>query len=211
MGCLFNLNSKVSLVTGAARGIGREIALALAKNGSNVIITDVADSIFDVAKQIESLKVKAFPLKCDVSDFAQVEAVAKKVFESFEKVDILVNNAGVYPYKAFTEMSVEDWNQVLRTNLDGTFNFTRIFIPQMIKQHYGKIVNIASIAGANVGFSNLVHYSASKAGIIGFTKSLALEVAHNCINVNAIAPGPIDVGTIAANPEMYQPSSIFSK
>jgi 3-oxoacyl-[acyl-carrier protein] reductase len=199
------LNGKISLVTGAGRGIGREIALSLAKNGSDVVLTDVADSIFEVAKQIEALNVKALPLKCDVSDYTQVSAVEKKVSETFGKLDILVNNAGIYPYKAFPEMSVEDWNKVLHINLDGTFNVTRNFIPQMIKQHYGKIVNIASVAGSFVGFSNLVHYSASKAGIMGFTKSLALEVAQHGINVNAIAPGVIDVGGAAANPEAYAP------
>ncbi len=199
-----NLNDKVSIVTGAGHGIGREIAFALAKNGSDVILTDIEDTIFDVSKQIEALNVKALPLKCDVSNFMQVEEISKEVFESFEKVDILVNNAGIYPYKSFIEMSVEDWAKVVNTNLNGVFNFTRIFIPQMIKRHYGKIVNIASIAGINVAFSNLVHYSASKAGVLGLTRSLAFEVANNCINVNAIAPGPIDVGSIAANPEMYQ-------
>ncbi len=191
---MVDLKDKISLVTGAGRGIGREIALTLARNGADVVLTDISDDIFEVAKQIESLNVKALPLKCDVSDYSQVAAVEKQVSEIFKKLDVLVNNAGIYPYKAFADMTPEEWRQVLRVNLDGAFYFARVFIPGMLKQHYGKIINIASIAGAVVGFSNLVHYSASKAGMVGFTRSLALELAPYNVNVNAIAPGAIDVG-----------------
>ena len=201
---MVNLKGKVAIVTGAGHGIGREIALSLARNGADVIITDITDAIFEVGKQIEALGFKALPIKCDVSDYEQAKDAEKQVAEKFERVDILVNNAGIYPQKAFLDMTGDDWNKVLRVNLNGVFHCTKAVIPKMVRQRYGKIVNIASIAGAVVGFQNLAHYSASKAAIAGFTKSLALEVAQYGINVNAVAPGPIDVGDMAANTEIYQ-------
>jgi 3-oxoacyl-[acyl-carrier protein] reductase len=201
---LINLKGKVAIVTGAGHGIGREIALSLARNGAEVVVTDVTDAIFEVGKQIEALESKALPLKCDVTDLEQAQDVEEKVIGKYERIDILVNNAGIYPQKAFLDMTADDWNKVLRINLNGVFHCTKAVIPKMVKQKYGKIVNIASIAGAVVGFQNLVHYSASKAAIAGFTKSLALEVAQYGINVNAVAPGPIDVGDMAANTEIYQ-------
>lgn len=191
---MVDLKGKVAIVTGAGHGIGKEIALALARAGADIIITDVSDTVFEVGKQIEALKSKALPIKCDVSKIEQADDVKNKVLEKFEKIDILVNNAGIYPQKAFLEMTNDDWNKVMHINLDGVFHCTKVVLPSMVKQKYGKIVNIASIAGAVVAFSNLVHYSASKAAVAGFTKSLALEMAPFGINVNAIAPGPIDVG-----------------
>ena len=200
-----DLKDKVAIVTGAGHGIGREIALSFARNGVDVVITDITDAILEVGKEIEALKSKVLPIKCDVSDLEQAKGVEEQVLKKFEKTDILVNNAGIYPQKPFLEMTVEDWSKVLHINLDGVFHCTKVVIPRMIKQKYGKIVNIASIAGAIVGFSNLVHYSASKAAIVGFTKSLALEVSQYGINVNAVAPGPIDVGDlIQANPTIYE-------
>jgi len=201
---LANLKGKVAIVTGAGHGIGREIALSLARNGAEVVVTDVTDAIFEVGKQIEALGSKALPIKCDVTELEQAQDVEEKVIGKYERIDILVNNAGIYPQKAFLDMTADDWNKVLRVNLNGVFHCTKAVIPKMVKQRYGKIVNIASIAGAVVGFQNLTHYSASKAAIAGFTKSLALEVAQYGINVNAVAPGPIDVGDMAANTEMYQ-------
>ena len=201
---LVDLKGKVAIVTGAGHGIGREIALSLARNGAEVVVTDVTDAIFEVGKQIEALGSKALPIKCDVTDFEQAQDVEEKVVGKYERIDILVNNAGIYPQKAFLDMTADDWNKVLRINLNGVFHCTKAVIPKMVKQKYGKIVNIASIAGAVVGFQNLAHYSASKAAIAGFTKSLALEVAQYGINVNAVAPAPIDVGDVAVNTEMYQ-------
>jgi 3-oxoacyl-[acyl-carrier protein] reductase len=201
---LVDLKGKVAIVTGAGHGIGREIALSLARNGAEVVVTDVTDAIFEVGKQIEALGSKALPIKCDVTDFEQAQDVEEKVVGKYERIDILVNNAGIYPQKAFLDMTADDWNKVLRINLNGVFHCTKAVIPKMVKQKYGKIVSIASIAGAVVGFQNLAHYSASKAAIAGFTKSLALEVAQYGINVNAVAPGPIDVGDVAVNTEMYQ-------
>jgi len=201
---LVNLKGKIAIVTGAGHGIGREIALTLARNGAEVVVTDVTDAIFEVGKQIEALGSKATPIKCDVTEPEQAQEVEEKVVAKYERIDILVNNAGIYPQKAFLEMTAEDWNKVLRINLNGAFHCTKAVLPKMVKQKYGKIVNIASIAGAVVAFPNLVHYSASKAAIAGFTKSLALEVAQHGINVNAVAPGPIDVGEMAADTEAYR-------
>jgi 3-oxoacyl-[acyl-carrier protein] reductase len=198
---MISLNGKVAVVTGAGHGIGREIALSLAKAGAKLVITDISDMIFDVAKQIEEVKSEALPIKCDVSSLEQAEGVRETILAEFGKIDILVNNAGIYPQKSFLEMTNEDWNRVMHINLDGVFHCTKAVLPLMIKQNYGKIVSIASIAGAIVGFTNLVHYSASKAAIVGFTKSLALETAPFGININAIAPGPIDVVEVGQMPE----------
>jgi 3-oxoacyl-[acyl-carrier protein] reductase len=196
------LNGKVAIVTGAGHGIGREIALSLAREGAEVVVTDVSDEIFAVGKQLEVLGAKVFPVKCDVTDLKAAESIGETVVGKYEKIDVLVNNAGIYPLKPFLEMTSEDWNRVLSINLNGVFHCTKAVIPKMVQQKYGKIVNIASIAGAVVGFFNLTHYSASKAAIAGFTKSLALELAQYGINVNAIAPGPIDVGGMPAESEI---------
>jgi 3-oxoacyl-[acyl-carrier protein] reductase len=201
---LANLEGKIAIVTGAGHGIGREVALALARSGAEVVVTDVSDEIFEVGKQIESVGTKAFPLKCDVTDATEAVTIEEKVVGKYERIDILVNNAGIYPQKAFLEMTIDDWNKVIRINLNGVFHCTKAVIPKMVEQRYGKIINVASIAGAVIGYMNLAHYSASKAGIVGFTKSLALEMAHYGININAIAPGPIDVGVMPADSEILQ-------
>ena len=201
-----NLKGKVAVVTGAGHGIGREIALSLAQSGAEVVVTDVSDEIFEVGKQIESLGSKALPIKCDVTELDQAAMVEEQVAGKYERIDILVNNAGIYPMKPFLEMTDNDWNRVLHINLNGAFHCTKAILPKMVKQRYGKIVNIASIAGAVVAFQNLAHYSASKAAIAGFTKSLALEMAPYGININAVAPGPIDVGAMTPDSEMYKQS-----
>lgn len=201
---MVNLNGKIAIVTGAGHGIGKEIALNLARSGAEVVITDVSDKIFEVGKEIESIGSKAFPVKCDVTDSKEAVAIEDKVLGKYERIDILVNNAGIYPQKPFLEMTNEDWNKVIGINLNGAFHCTKAVIPKMVEQKYGKIVNIASIAGAVIGYMNLAHYSASKAGIVGFTKSLALEMAQYKININAIAPGPIDIGGIPAGSEIVQ-------
>jgi 3-oxoacyl-[acyl-carrier protein] reductase len=196
------LNGKVAIVTGAGHGIGREIALGLAGEGAEVVVTDLSEEIFKVGKEIEALGAKTLPVKCDVTNLQAAESIEETIVGKFERIDILVNNAGIYPQKSFLEMTEEDWTKVLGINLNGVFHCTKAVIPKMVEQRYGKIVNIASIAGAVVGFYNLTHYSASKAAIVGFTKSLALEMAQFGINVNAIAPGPIDVGGMPTGSEI---------
>ncbi len=201
---MFDLIGKVAIVTGAGKGIGREIALTLARNDAQVVVTDVSEEVFNVSKEVESFGGKALAFKCDVTDPQQARNIEEKVVGKLERIDILVNNAGIYPMKSFLDMSFSDWNQVMQVNLNGVFHCTRAVLPKMIQQKYGKIVNISSIAGAVVGFQNLVHYSASKAAIVGFTKSLALELAQYGINVNAVAPGAIDVGTLPVGSELLQ-------
>ncbi len=199
---MVNLKGKVAIVTGAGRGIGKEIALNLARAGADVIVTDVADTVFETAKEIEALNVAVLAVKCDVSNLEEVQNTQKQALDKFKKVDILINNAGIYPQKPFLEMTATDWSTVVRINLFGTFYFTKAFISGMAERKYGKIVNLSSISGPVVAFPNLVHYSSTKAAIAGFTKSLALEMAPHGINVNAVAPGPIDVGGMQADEAM---------
>ena len=185
------LKNKVAIVTGAAQGIGKGIALALAKEGANVIVTDIKDTS-SFAKELESMGIKSLSIKSDVSNGEEVEKMVKEVVRKFGKIDILVNNAGIYPFVSLIEMKEEDWNKVIDINLKGVFNCTKAVIPEMIKAKSGCIINISSIAGSVIGYSNLVHYSSSKAGIIGFTRSAALELSQYGIRVNAIAPGAIE-------------------
>jgi 3-oxoacyl-[acyl-carrier protein] reductase len=199
---MVDLKGKVALVTGAGRGIGKEIALNLARADADIVVTDVADTVFETAKEIEALNVAALAVKCDVSKLEEVQNTQKQALEKFKKIDILINNAGIYPQKPFLEMTDADWTKVMLINLFGTFYFTKTFLPGMVERKYGKIVNLSSISGPVVAFPNLVHYSSTKAAIAGFTKSLALEMAPYSININAVAPGPIDVGGMQADEAM---------
>lgn len=201
---MVDLKGKVALVTGAGHGIGKEIALSLAKAGADVAVTDIADSVFDVAKELEALNVNVYAVKCDVSNFAEAENAKNKLLQKLGKIDILVNNAGIYPQKPFLEMTQDDWDKVIHINLNGVFHCTKVILPGMVTRRYGKILNLSSISGPVVAFPNLVHYSASKGAISGFTRALALDMASYGINVNAVAPGPIDVGGVEANQEMYR-------
>jgi 3-oxoacyl-[acyl-carrier protein] reductase len=185
------LQDKIAIVTGAGRGIGRGIALALANEGCKVVVSDVTDTAQDVVKEIENMGSDALAVKCDVSNFQETSQMAKTAIEKFGRVDILVNNAGIYPFKSLLEMEEKDWDNVLSINLKGVFNCTKAVLPRMIEQKSGSIINIASIAGAVVGYANLVHYSASKGGVLGFTRAASLELAQHGIRVNAIAPGAI--------------------
>jgi len=196
--------NKVALVTGAAMGIGREIALRLASEGAGLVLFDLSEKIHGVVDEARKLGVEALGVTGDVSRRVDVERLVSEAVKVFGKIDILVNNAGIYPFKPFLEMSEDDWDRVINVNLKGTFLVTRQVAPLMVKQRYGRIINISSIAGL-VGFPALSHYCASKAGIIGFTRALALELAPYNITVNAIAPGPTETaGTKASTPQALE-------
>lgn len=187
------LTGKIALVTGAGRGIGREIALTLAKNGATVIVNynGSKESADAVVAEIEKNGGSAEAVQCNVSDFAACEEFVKQVLAKYKKVDILVNNAGVTRDNLIMRMSEDDYDAVLDTNLKGAFNMIRHLSRSFIKQRSGKIINISSVSGV-LGNAGQANYSASKAGLIGLTKSVAREFASRGINVNAVAPGFID-------------------
>ena len=191
------LADKVAVVTGAGRGIGRAVALAYARMGADVAcVSRTEENSAKVAAEVEALGRKAWALAVDVSDTAAVDAAAKEILESAGRVDILVNNAGVTRDNLLMRMSEEEWDTVINTNLKGAFNFTRAFSRPFIRQRSGRIINIASVIGL-IGAAGQSNYAASKAALIGFTKSVAKELAPRGITVNAIAPGFIETDMTA--------------
>jgi 3-oxoacyl-[acyl-carrier protein] reductase len=191
------LKGKVALVTGGARGIGKAIALGLARAGADIAVADVnLEEAQNTAREIEALGVKSMALSMDVTDFAKVEEEVNKILDKFSKVDILINNAGIAKDNLLLRMSQQDWDAVLTVNLKGAFNCIKAVSRPMIKQRSGKIVNIASIIGI-IGNPGQANYSASKAGLIALTKTAAKELASRNINVNAIAPGFIQTDMTA--------------
>ena len=193
-----SLFNKVAVVTGAGRGIGRAVALAYAKMGADVVcVSRTEENSAKVATEVEALGRRAWAVAVDVSDTAAVDAAAGKILDDAGRVDILVNNAGVTRDNLLMRMSEEEWDTVINTNLKGAFNFTKALTRPFIKQRSGRIINIASVIGliGNAGQSN---YAASKAALIGFTKSVAKELAPRGITVNAIAPGFIETDMTAS-------------
>lgn len=184
-------NQKVSLVTGASQGIGEAIAEELGKEGATVILVDIQkDKLEQVARRLSDQGIKALPYEADVTHFDHVSAVTEAVVKELGKIDHLINNAGITRDSLLLRMKEEDWDLVLAVNLKGAFNFSRAVLKHMISARYGRIVNISSVVGLMGNFGQ-TNYAASKAGLIGFSKSLAREVAARGITVNCVAPGYI--------------------
>ena len=200
-----SLTGQVAIVTGASRGIGKAVAQALAAEGATVIINynGSAEAAEAVAADIRSQGGMAEAVKCNVADFAESEAFVKAVTEKYGRVDILVNNAGITRDNLIVRMTEEEFNAVLDTNLKGAFHMIRHLTKTFMKQRYGKIINISSVSGI-VGNAGQANYSASKAGLIGLTKSVARELASRNICVNAVAPGFIRTDMTDKLPEAVQ-------
>ena len=202
--CELALEGKVVLVTGGARGIGKEIAMIFAKEGANIAICDVnLEEAEKTAKEIQDLGRESLAFKADVTDSNQVQAMVDKILDKLSKIDILINNAGITKDNLLLRMSEEEWDKVIAVNLKGTFICTKLVSKVMLKQRSGKIVNLASIIGI-MGNAGQANYAASKAGIIGLTKSVAKELASRNICVNAIAPGFIRTDMTSKLPEEVQ-------
>jgi NAD(P)-dependent dehydrogenase (short-subunit alcohol dehydrogenase family) len=200
---MMKLEGKVAIVTGGARGNGLAAARCLAQEGADIAIADICcdmptvpyplstgETLNNAVEEIEKLGRKAIGIECDVRKAADVEAMVKKVVETLGKVDILVNNAGIATLEALVDMSEEAWDDMLDTHLKGAFLCCKHVVPLMIEQHSGKVINISSVGGLR-GFGMGAHYCAAKHGIIGLTKSLAMETADHNINVNAVCPGTV--------------------
>lgn len=188
------MDKKVAFITGGSRGIGKEIARKFAENGYNIVVNYVSDKT-DVAKLQNELSqngnVEILCVKGDVTDFSKCEEMVRSVVEKFGRIDVLVNNAGITKDNLLMRMKEEDFDRVIDVNLKGTFNMTKNVISYMMKQRNGRIVNISSVVGVS-GNAGQTNYAASKAGIIGFTKSVAKELASRNILANAVAPGFIE-------------------
>ena len=196
-----DLKNKVAIVTGSARGIGRAIALKFAEAGANLIITDISEEFGKkVVEEIQNLGRDAIWIKADISKSEDANDLIQKSLEKFGKIDILVNNAGITRDNLLMRMSEEEWDSVIAVNLKGAFNCIRAATKTFMKQRYGKIINMASVVGqmGNVTQSN---YAASKAGLIGLTKSVAKELSSRNILVNAVAPGFIETEMTSMLPE----------
>ena len=196
------LKGKNVIVTGATRGIGKEIALTLAQNGANIAINyrNYNDEIVELINALKEFGADVLAIKCDVSKSNEVENFVSEIKNHFSSIDILVNNAGITKDGLILRMKDQDFDDVLNVNLKGTFNTTKFVSQVMFKQKHGKIVNISSVVGliGNAGQSN---YSASKAGVIGFSKSVAKELASRNININVVAPGYIDTDMTKSLPD----------
>ena len=199
------LEGRVAVVTGAASGIGEAIAIAFAREGADIVIADRVDEAA-AARVLEGVAGhgrRGLFVRTDVADEAGVNAMAESALAHFGRVDILVNNAGIFTESLVETMTVDEWDRVLATNLRGTFLCSRAFLGHMLERGDGRIINIASQLG-QIGGAAVAHYSASKAGVIGFTKALAREVSHRGVLVNAIAPGPIETPLLESETEEWR-------
>lgn len=196
------IKNKNAIITGGVRGIGKEIARTLAENGANIAINyrNFNDEIKAFVEELEANGVKVLTFKCDVSNEEEVEAFINEVKNTFGSIDILVNNAGITKDGLLLRMSEKDFSDVIDVNLKGTFNMTKAVSSIMVRQRFGKIINISSVVGV-AGNAGQCNYAASKAGVIGFSKSIARELASRNINVNVIAPGYINTDMTKVLPD----------
>ena len=196
------LENKVALITGAGRGIGKAIALRFAQEGCNIAFTDIAlnDVVMETKKELAALGVKVKAYASNAANFEETHQVVDEIVKDFGRIDILVNNAGITKDTALKRMTEEQWDAVINVNLKSVFNFTKAVQPVMWKQNGGSVINMSSVVGVS-GNANQCNYSASKAGIIGFTKSAAKEMGVRNIRHNAIAPGFIITAMTNALPE----------
>lgn len=203
------LTGKIAIVTGASRGIGREVALTLAARGATVIVNynGSAARAEEVVKEIEAAGGKGEAVQCNVSDYEKAAELLNYVIKQYGRVDILVNNAGITRDNLLMKMSEEDFDAVLDTNLKGAFNCIRHVARQMLKQKAGRIINMSSVSGV-LGNAGQANYCASKAGLIGLTKSVARELASRGITVNAVAPGFIDTEMTQVLPEAVKDAAV---
>lgn len=208
---MMKFEGKTAIVTGGSRGIGRAICLELAAGGANVVLCYAGNEAAarETARDIEALGAKVLAVRCDVADAAQVDALVKAAVEAFSRIDILVNNAGITRDNLLMRMSEADFDAVIDANLKGTFLCMKAVSRLMLKQRYGRIVNLSSVVGLR-GNAGQVNYAASKAGVIGMTKSLAKELASRGVTVNAVAPGFIETDMTAALPEAAQAAALGS-
>jgi len=198
-----NFEGRAALITGAGRGIGKTIALKLAVSGADTILVDMSPEMEDVRKEIEGMKRKCLTFQVDVTDLEAIYAMVNNIVEKLGEIHILINNAGTTQDNLFMRMKPEQWSKVIDVNLNGVFNVTKAVIRPMVKQRYGKIINISSVVGFS-GNPGQVNYSSSKSALIGFTKSLAREVGTRGVTVNAVAPGFIDTAMTQALNESQQ-------
>ena len=208
---MMKFEGKTALVTGGSRGIGRAICLELAEGGANVVLCYAGNEAAaqETVQAVEALGAKALAVRCDVSDAAGVDGLVKAAVETFGRIDILVNNAGITRDNLLMRMSEADFDQVVAANLKGAFLCMKAVSKLMLKQRYGRIVNLSSVVALR-GNAGQVNYAASKAGIIGMTKSLAKELASRGVTVNAIAPGFIQTDMTAVLPEKVREAMLSS-
>ncbi len=196
-----SLDNKIGIVTGASQGIGESIAIELAREQADVILVDVQkDKLNEVREKIKKAGGKAMAFVVDVSRFDLVTETIKNILEKFERIDFVVNNAGITRDNLLMRMTEDEWDAVIAVNLKGVFNFSKAVIRHMISNRYGRIVNLSSVVGV-MGNAGQTNYSASKAGVVGLTKSMAREVAARGITVNAVAPGYIATAMTEALPD----------
>ena len=198
-----NFEGQAALITGAGRGIGKTIALKLAVSGADTILVDMSPEMDDVRKEIEDMNRKCLTFQVDVTDLEAIYAMVNNIIEELGEIHILVNNAGITQDNLFMRMKPEQWSKVIDVNLNGVFNVTKAVIRSMVKQRYGKIINISSVVGFS-GNPGQVNYSSTKSALVGFTKSLAREVGTRGVTVNAVAPGFIDTAMTQALNESQQ-------